>query len=75
MAEVSVLREEEREIVQMLETKAKGLVRASKGLSGSTSVCADRACAALDEASAILADAARNCSDMPNLASVRESLL
>lgn len=68
------LSEDDAETVKALETKAKGLLTAKRKLPPH-GVCTERAAAALDEASAILFDAAQNCGDMPNVAGVRESLL
>lgn len=69
-----MLAEVDVETVRTLEVKAKGLVAAKRKLPAA-GVCSERAGAALDEASAILFDAAKNCADMPNLAGVREALL
>jgi hypothetical protein len=71
---MSVLSPADAETVKMLDTKAKGLLSAKRKLPAGA-VCTERAAAAIDEASAILLDAAKNCSDMPNLAGVREALL
>lgn len=61
--------------IKVLETKARGLGAARRGLlrDEPDDICTERATAALEECEAILGDAAQNCRDLPRLTPIREA--
>lgn len=66
--------EADERVASLMETKARGLIRARREVP-EDALCAERAHAALGEAAAILADAARNCRDLPRVMPLREAYL
>lgn len=67
--ELARLTDTDEETIKLLETKARGLRAACRKVGGG--MCSERARAALEEAEAILNDAASNCRDLPRIEPIR----